>query len=119
MKAFALVDYSYCNIRLGGLGLGGLLKLRCVRGWWLLKSQTLCRRKKRELAPVLSRRAVFEYRKLPSRKFLCAAQEEVGCCAQESSRDVCWVNGSAHSQRGHSNKKLMKLKCCAEIEGRT
>ena len=47
--------------------------MRCVRGWWLLKSQTLCRRKKRELAPVLSRRAVFEYRKLPSRKFLCAA----------------------------------------------
>jgi hypothetical protein len=57
----------------------------------VLKSQTLRRRKKKKLVPVLSRRAVFDDRELPSRKFLCAAQgRKVGCCTEENPRVVCW-----------------------------
>jgi hypothetical protein len=51
----------------------------------VLKSQTLRRRKKRKLVPVLSRRAVFDDGGLSSRKFLCAAPgRKVGCCGGES-----------------------------------
>jgi hypothetical protein len=32
VKAFVLVDYSYCNIRLAGLGLGGLVDREMLEG---------------------------------------------------------------------------------------